>query len=61
MEINKAVWEREMAITILANCQSNTTLFITIGTCFTQKSTTIRLFIQLFLKKEANLERKGTH
>lgn len=60
MDSNKEVEEREMVITILANGLSNTTLFITSPTCFSQKSTTIRVVIELF-KKEAKLERKGTH
>jgi hypothetical protein len=49
-----------MAITLLAYGQSDTTMFITVATCFSQKSTTIRLVIQLF-KREAKFKIKDTH
>jgi hypothetical protein len=41
-----------MTLTVHANGQSNTTMFITVGACFIKKSTTIRVVIQPLKKKQ---------
>jgi len=52
---------REITLTVLANGQLNTTMFITIGTYMFHSKIDHHQANYSIIKKEAKLERKGTH